>query len=210
MTEGEPQSIKIDKRKLLKTTAYIFIVLAIISAIWLLPRVALGTSTPFFSVSSGSMIPTLNVGDYIVVKAEPFDSLSEGDIIVFYSPWNRDEIIVHRIYAINYEQEIIRTKGDNNNYVDPWSVTKEDYIGKYTGFKIPYLGYLAFLFPPPVNYIFIIIVLLIIFVIELFPGEKERVEASSPFLVNTQRQFAKHKRFKLIDSVAFNQLIPTV
>ncbi|NWG10029.1 MAG: signal peptidase I [Nitrososphaerales archaeon] len=193
MAEGDSQSIKIDKKKLLKATAYIFIVLAIISAVWLVPRVALGTSTPFFSVSSGSMIPTLNVGDYIVVKAESFNNLNVSDIIVFYSPWDPDEIIVHRIYAINHEQEIIRTKGDNNDYVDPWSVTKEDYIGKYTGFKIPYLGYLAFLFPPPVNYIFIIIILLIVFVIELLPAEKEKVEALPTVIVNIRRRFVRHK-----------------
>ncbi|MGQ9719569.1 MAG: signal peptidase I [Nitrososphaerales archaeon] len=193
MTDEESHGIKIDKKKLLKSAVYIAIVLAITSAVWLVPRVALGTSTPFFSVSSGSMIPTLNVGDYIVVKAEPFDSLAVGDIIVFYSPWDPDEIIVHRIYAINHEQEIIKTKGDNNYYVDPWSVTKEDYIGKYTGFKIPYLGYLAFLFPPPANYIFIIIVLFIVFVIELLPAEKEKVEVSPTVLVNTRRQFVRHK-----------------
>jgi signal peptidase len=175
MNEEKPQSNQIDKKSLLRAATYITIILVIMGMVWLLPRVALGTSTPFFSVSSGSMIPTLNVGDYIVVKYEPFDELKVGDIIVFHSPINPNDIIVHRIFDIklvNGEKTLI-TKGDNNLYPDPWVVKQEHYIGKYTGFKIPYLGYLALLFPFPVNYLFIIIVIVIIFLIELSYEEKE-------------------------------------
>lgn len=172
MSEGKFQS---DRKSLLKVLAYIAVVLTIMGIVWLLPRVALGISTPFFSVSSESMVPTLNVGDYIVVKYEPFDELKIGDIIVFYSPLNPKDIIVHRIYDIRIYngQKVLITKGDNNLYSDPWYVKQEHYIGKYTGFKIPYLGYLALLFPFPVNYIFIIIVVLIIFLIEFLPEKKE-------------------------------------
>ncbi len=169
------QNDQINRKNLIKAITYIAILIAIMSIIWLLPRVALGTSTPFFSVSSESMIPTLNVGDYIVIKYEPFNELKVGDIIVFHSPINPNDIIVHRINdtKIYIGQEVLITKGDNNLYPDPWYVEQEHYIGKYTGFKIPYLGYLALLFPFPVNYIFIIIVILIIFLIEFLPEKKE-------------------------------------
>ncbi|MEM3708318.1 MAG: signal peptidase I [Nitrososphaerales archaeon] len=155
------------------------IILAIMSIVWLLPRIALGTYTPFFSVSSESMAPTLNVGDYIVVKAEPFDNLNVGDIIVFYSPWKSNDIIVHRIYDIRiYDGEkVLITKGDNN-YTnpepDPWYVKKEHYIGKYTGFKIPYLGYLALFFPYPVNYLLIVFIIVMIFIMELSYRKNEK------------------------------------
>ncbi|MCP8308130.1 MAG: signal peptidase I [archaeon] len=187
MSEGKSQSNQIDRKKLLRATTYIIVIIAIMSIIWLLPRVALGTSTPFFSVSSESMVPTLNVGDYIVVKAVSFDELKAddtgytGDIIVFYKPTNPNEIIVHRIYSIDYEHKTLRTWGDaNGGAVDPWIVTEEDIIGKYTGFKIPYLGYLALLFPYPINYIFIIIIIIIIFFIELSSTEKKEKKIESP------------------------------
>lgn len=186
MGEEKPQVIQIKKKNLLKATTYIIIVLAIISVVWLLPRVALGTSTPFFSVSSGSMVPTLNVGDFIVIKAESFDNLKVDDIIVFYRPTDSEDIIVHRVNSIDYEDRTIRTWGDaNGGVIDPWTVTEEDIIGKYIGFKIPCLGYLAFLFPYPVNYIFLITIVIIIFVIELFLTERKRESVLPTQYLNT-------------------------
>ncbi|MCP8323043.1 MAG: signal peptidase I [Candidatus Methylarchaceae archaeon HK02M2] len=165
----------IDRKDLFKTVSYVAIILIVMGAIWVVPRVALGTTTPFLSVSGPSMEPTLNDGDYIIIKADTFDSLSIGDIIVFYHPYDyKNEIIVHRIYDINLNSEqVLRTKGDNNNYPDPWYIEEEDYIGKFTGIKIPYLGYLAQLFPLPLNYALVIIILLIILLIELYPLRKE-------------------------------------
>jgi len=186
MSEGKSKSDRINRKNLLRATTYIMIIIAIMSAIWLLPRVALGTSTPFFSVSTPSMVPTLNVGDYIVVKAEPFNNLDKGDIIVFYCPINPNDIWVHRIADIKYNfgQKVLITKGDANSGTDleAWGfvVTEKDYIGKYTGFKIPYLGYLALLFPYPINYIFIIIIIIIIFFIELSSTEKKEKRIESP------------------------------
>lgn len=173
MSGEKLQTIQIKRKNLLKATIYIMIILAIIGIVWLLPRVALGTSTPFFSVSSGSMVPTLNVGDFIVIKAESFDNLKVGDIIVFNRPTDSDDMIVHRIHSIDYEDRTIKTWGDaNGGVVDPWTVTEEDVIGKYIGFKIPYLGYLAFLFPYPVNYVLLITIIIIIFLVELSLTEK--------------------------------------
>jgi signal peptidase len=113
------------------------------------------------------------VGDFIVIRAESFDNLKVGDIIVFYNPENPNDIIVHRIHSIDYEDNTIRTWGDaNGGIIDPWTVTEEDVIGKYIDFKIPYLGYLAFLFPYPINYILLITIIVIIFIIELSLSEK--------------------------------------
>lgn len=37
-----------------------------------------------YTVISGSMKPTLEVGDYIVIKEIPFEKVQKGDIISFY------------------------------------------------------------------------------------------------------------------------------
>ena len=54
---------------------------------WVGFRMALGTPTPFFVVSSGSMVPALNVGDVIITKnGASFRDVDVDDTIVFYRP----------------------------------------------------------------------------------------------------------------------------
>ncbi|OYT40501.1 MAG: signal peptidase I [Desulfurococcales archaeon ex4484_58] len=90
-----------------------------------------------FVVSSGSMTPTLNMGDIVVTK--PVENVSKGDIIVFMA---NNKIIVHRIFKIfinNENKRIIITKGDALDKSDPWLLTKEDIIGKVF-LTIPLIG----------------------------------------------------------------------
>jgi len=45
---------------------------------------AFGQLNPFYVVASGSMIPNLNINDYVIVSHNvPFNGLKVGDIIVF-------------------------------------------------------------------------------------------------------------------------------
>lgn len=122
-------------------------------------QVALGTENPFYVVSSGSMAPVLGVYDVIMVqKNVPFEYTKVGDIIVFNSPSDQSEIIVHRaIQIINQEPFEIRTKGDANLESIPGidlPITKDNYIGKVV-YVIPQAGYLAAILIPPINYIII-------------------------------------------------------
>ncbi len=160
--------------------SYVAIIIIVMGAIFIVPRVALGTNTPFLSVSGPSMTPTLNQGDYIIIHNKLFDELEVGDIIVFHRPSNYDDIIVHRIYDITIHdgKRAIITKGDANSLTDfeywGWVVIDEDYIGTYTGIRVPYLGYLALLFPSPINYLLLVIILFVIFFIELYPFKEKK------------------------------------
>jgi len=50
-------------------------------------RFAFGTYNPFYIVASGSMIPTLNISDFVIINHNIlFSNLKVGDIIVFKSP----------------------------------------------------------------------------------------------------------------------------
>jgi hypothetical protein len=50
-------------------------------------RFAFGSYNPFYIVASGSMIPTLNISDFVITNHNiPFSNLKVGDIIVFKSP----------------------------------------------------------------------------------------------------------------------------
>ena len=77
----------------------------------------------FFEVASGSMEPTLEINDVILVHIGNED-LEKNDIITFKS---EDAIITHRVLFI--EGNIITVKGDNNNVVDA-PITKDQVIGK--------------------------------------------------------------------------------
>jgi len=88
-------------------------------------------------VASGSMIPTLNLGDFLLVQQglDIDDVVAEydtGDIIVFNKPNNPDDLIVHR--AVNISESggtpYIITKGDNNPSSDPWRVYDSNLVGK--------------------------------------------------------------------------------
>ena len=130
--------------------------------IWLGLRVVFGTENPFYVVSSGSMVPELQVFDVIIVQGnEPFQSIQKGDIIVFNRPAGHDRVIVHRVAdIIDDNPKTIRTKGDANPSSIPgtdFPITEEEYIGK-VAYVIPQIGYITRILMPPVNYIIIAVI----------------------------------------------------
>ena len=91
-----------------------------------------------FSIVSGSMKPTINIDDIIIVKECGMEELEINDIITF----NVDnELITHRIINTEYMDNnlIYTTKGDNNEVTDIKKITYNQIEGKYVG-KIPKLG----------------------------------------------------------------------
>lgn len=141
----------------------IVIVVIGIAIIWVGLRVAFGTENPFYVVSSGSMIPNLNIFDVIVVQGHVnFDQLKIGDIIVFNRPDGHDKVIVHRVAEIlNKDPLVIRTKGDANPGSIPgtdFPITKGDYIGKVV-YVVPQIGYVTRILTPPINYIIIAVII---------------------------------------------------
>lgn len=107
-----------------------------IAAAWLFYQglgFALGTSMPMVSVVSESMLPTLQIGDLMIVKAE--NEYRPGDIAVYL----KDGItIIHRIVEVRPEGYVF--KGDNNAGPDPGIVPKERVMGR-ARLAIPLLGY---------------------------------------------------------------------
>ena len=149
----------------------VVIVVIGVAIIWLGLRFVFDTGNPFYVVSSGSMVPNLNVNDILVVRdGDSFKDLKVGDIIVFDRPDGADRVIVHRVAQIFDDSEgnhkIIRTKGDANDGSIPgtdFPIREDDYIGK-VAYVIPGAGVVTKILSPPVNYIIIaaIIALMVI------------------------------------------------
>lgn len=157
----------------------IIIVVVGVAIIWIGLRVAFGTDNPFYVVSSGSMVPYLNVFDVLVVQGnEPFENIKKGDIIVFDRPSGHDRVIVHRVNEIlNDEPRILRTKGDANPASIPgtdFPITEQEYIGKVV-YIVPQIGYVTRILTPPINYI-IIAVIVGIMIIKQFGKSRSKPE----------------------------------
>ena len=140
----------------------VVIVVIGVAIIWLGLRFVFDTGNPFYVVSSGSMVPNLNVNDILIVRdGDSFKDLKVGDIIVFNRPDGADRVIVHRVAEIFDDSEgnhkIIRTKGDANYGSIPgtdFPIREDDYIGKVV-YVIPGAGVITKVLSPPVNYIII-------------------------------------------------------
>lgn len=134
--------------------------------------VVLGTPLPVVTVSSGSMVPTLNIGDIVFIRA--YEAYEPGQIIVF-NGW-RKEPIIHRVVAriasdgeiekwggFDMPQESLQklslagqtvyvTKGDHNSGCDQCfgsqpnaAIGQQDVYGASL-LVIPYLGWVKILF----------------------------------------------------------------
>jgi len=163
----------------------IVIIVIAIAVIWLGLQAVFGTANPFYVVSSGSMIPALEIYDVIVVEGNtPFEDVEKGDIIVFYSPklyeQGKERVIVHRVSLdlSTDEQKIVRTKGDANPSSiagTDYPITEREYLGKVE-YVIPQVGYITQILQPPINYI-IIAVIIGVMVVKHFAGkEKKKME----------------------------------
>lgn len=95
------------------------------------------------AVLSGSMSPTFNRGDAVVVNkltTREKGELKKGDIIQYVSG---TKYVVHRIVDITNDErgnKLFITKGDYNNTVDADKVALENVKGKVS-FVIPLIGY---------------------------------------------------------------------
>ena len=129
--------------------AFAVLLIAFFGGTYILKGV-LGTEYPMMVVVSQSMVPTLGVGDYILVAKIPnVNQITaapppDGEIIVFLKPGSNDEYIVHRAISridsngsVNYV-----TKGDNNFSADGTPVPSTNVMGEVVS-HIPMIGYFS-------------------------------------------------------------------
>ena len=174
-------------KKIIKDVIIVGIVVLII---WIGLQVIFGTANPFYVVSSGSMIPTLEVYDIIIVEGNtPFQHIQKGDIIVFYAPaayekhlkgekGGEERVIVHRVDTIVSENpKTIQTKGDANprsmKNVD-YPIIEKIYLGKVE-YVIPQVGYISQILQPPINYIIIAVIIGVMVVKQVYKKKKEPI-----------------------------------
>ncbi|MGB9960139.1 MAG: signal peptidase I [Candidatus Bathyarchaeales archaeon] len=117
--------------------------------------VALLGDTRYEPVYTGSMEPAIPVGSIVVIKPAVPETLTVGDIICFKIEAESPTTVTHRI--IDVTNEGFKTKGDANEDPDPWTVKKQDVVGKVIA-VIPYIGYLGYFIRTPIGFILLIII----------------------------------------------------
>lgn len=124
-----------------------------------------------FTVVSGSMEPTINIDDVIIVKTVDKKDIQINDIITF----NIDgEIITHRVmdYKVIQDEVIYTTKGDSNEVTDIQLVNYRNIEGKYL-FKIPKVGKLLSLMKNKYIFSLIFILLIICYIVQKKTSQKK-------------------------------------
>ena len=98
-----------------RAVVYAVIVLLVVAGASFLINSRTGGVQVYDVYPTPSMVPTLEVGDLVIVHSVPFDSISVGDVIVFERPSTTggclSEVIVHRVVEIT--QAGLITQGDN-------------------------------------------------------------------------------------------------
>lgn len=134
-------------------------------------------------VVSGSMEPTIHVGDMIIVNTKA-SNYEESDIVTFLDV--NGSFVTHRIISINEEEMI--TKGDFNNTEDePTKVDK--IVGKYVS-RIPGAGKIISSFKSPFTLVMILIIGLLF--CYLISTDKN----GNPIFTDEEKEFLEYQKEK--------------
>ena len=202
---------KLWKNEYVQTAVVIGLIALAVFGFWYGSQAVLNTPYPALAVVSGSMCisenaacdgwthpfdRTLHVGDLIIVQGlDPEDfnvDYPDSDVIVFHKPEDPDELIVHRIVAVEERGGTLYfyTKGDGNGYnlwpatpqrteYDPWNggdgVPEDLVVGRMV-MRVPWVGHVVLFMRNslglPIVVALIILIVVVEFVFPLLKGKK--------------------------------------
>ena len=93
---------------------------------------------------TGSMAPEINPGDVAVVTPIAVEDVTEGMVLTYHQPIGDRSLVTHRVVEVQRDTAgtTIRTKGDANEAIDPWTATLEGDTAYEVRAVIPELGHL--------------------------------------------------------------------
>ncbi len=111
------------------------------------------------TVYSGSMEPAIHTGSVAIDVPIAAQDVKVGDVITFVRPDNQNELVTHRVRAIETgpsgRQWI--TRGDANSVDDPWRVAAVGAGYKYV-FSIPYFGFVLVWLQSPIGRLLFLVI----------------------------------------------------
>jgi signal peptidase len=96
------------------------------------------------TVLSGSMAPTLRVGDVVVEKQISPLQARVGDVVTFRAPDAPAKLYTHRIVRMDASGGVIHfvTQGDANTGVERWTIADTGKLGRVE-YRIPLVGHIT-------------------------------------------------------------------
>ena len=130
----------------------------VVAAIYLLPGL-LGYQR--YVITGGSMSGTFEKGSIAFERTVPVAALEVGDVITYMPPADAgvDNLVTHRVSEITTAADgtpLLRTKGDANADVDPWTFQLVDDVQPVVSFTVPILGYVFMALADPTVRILVI------------------------------------------------------
>ena len=125
-----------------------------------------GLNRELLVVRSGSMSPTFNAGDAVIVRhsgSRPSTALDPGTIVTFRSPANDGLLVTHRIVSVRtfgHAGPAYETKGDANPLPDETILTRDRLIGVVVG-HVPRGGYALYALQRPQLLVAVIVAVLL-------------------------------------------------
>ena len=111
------------------------------------------------AVLSGSMAPTLQTGDEIVVRPVAPVALRVGDVVTFNDPSRGDVLVTHRVRDVRVTGATVHvvTRGDANDGSERWSVAADGRVGR-VAYRLPKVGYATVAAGGPLGRILLVVV----------------------------------------------------
>ena len=190
-------------RKIANTITTIILIAALIFTAYVMICTARNKVVDLFGKSvlkviTGSMEPSIHVGDYIIIEKTDTSQLKKNDVISFYSEQSDvyGMLITHRIVDITEEGTYI-TKGDANDIYDSLSVREDQIVGRYTGKARFFIWVNSFASPRKLLMIFGIIPISVIAILELRSLAKIGINLSE----SKKREAEKRKQEIIRDAI---------
>lgn len=138
---GQPRAIPAQLRKATGVAASVLLYVGVLAFLLLAigPRL-MGYQTA--TMLTGSMAPLINPGDVVVTAPMPASDLRVGDIITYSIPVEDRRVVTHRVTDIltGAGATSVRTKGDANAGIDPWTAQLQGGTVYRQVAVIPHLG----------------------------------------------------------------------
>ena len=106
-----------------------------------------------FRVVTGSMEPTISVGEALICRSMAIEDIEVGDIVCYRTAVAeiKGAVVTHRVVAVETDEKgtlYLMTQGDANITVDPYPVKEDELVGRviwYSGKESVITNILSFL-----------------------------------------------------------------
>ena len=106
-------------------------------------------------VLGNSMRPMFSKGDLVILLPKPSRDIRTNDVIQYMPTKGERVLVTHRVIRITNQGDnpTVITRGDNNNYEDPYPVTLQDDFAWRVRWHVPLVGWGLHAFQTPTGLI---------------------------------------------------------